>query len=137
MWEGTKLFNDVIPTLLNLKNFKLGILTNGMILHQRRKMAKSGILNFFSKENRKILTSSESIFGKPNNKPFEIILEKLNLTNKEVIMVGDTLESDILGANKMGITSVLLNRRKENYKNNPIKPNYEINNLEQVLEVIF
>ena len=67
----------------------------------------------------------------------EIILEKLNLTNKEVIMVGDTLESDILGANKMGITSVLLNRRKENYKNNPIKPNYEINNLEQVLEVIF
>ena len=137
MWEGTKLFDDVIPTLQNLKNMKLGILTNGMVLHQRRKMAKSGILNFFSKENRKILTSSDTIFGKPNNKPFEIILEKLNLTNKEVLMVGDTLESDILGANKMGITSVLVNRRKENYKNNTIRPNYEINNLEQVLEIIF
>jgi putative hydrolase of the HAD superfamily len=137
MWEGIKLFDDVIPTLQNLKNMKLGILTNGMILHQRRKMAKSGILNFFSKNNRKILTSSESILGKPNNKPFEVILNKLNLSNSEVLMVGDSLESDILGANKMGITSILLNRRNINYTNNSIKPNYEINNLEKILELIF
>ena len=52
-------------------------------------------------------------------------------------MVGDTLESDILGDNKMGITSVFLNRRKENYKNKSIRPSYEINNLEQLLDIIF
>ena len=136
MWEGIKLFDDVIPTLQHLKNIKLGILTNGMILHQRRKMAKSGILNFFSNQNRKILTSSESMFGKPNNKPFKIMLEKLNLSNNEVLMVGDNLESDILGANKLGITSVLVNRRKKIYINNQVKPNYEINNLKQILDLI-
>ena len=65
MWEGTKLFDDVIPTLEKLKNKKLGILTNGMVLHQRRKMAKSGILNFFSKENRKIVWCAASLGKAP------------------------------------------------------------------------
>ena len=50
--------------------------------------------------------------------------------------VGDNLESDILGANKLGITSVLVNRRKKIYINNQVKPNYEINNLKQILDLI-
>jgi len=135
MWEGIKTFDDVIPTLIKLKDIKLGVLTNGMDLHQRRKMAKAGILSFFSGANREIVTSSESIEGKPSKKPFEIILEKLGLSNDEVFMVGDRPESDILGANNMGITSILINREKQKFKNNFIVPNYEISNLKELLEI--
>ena len=37
MWSGIKAFEDVIPALSKLKDYKLGILTNGMQLHQRKK----------------------------------------------------------------------------------------------------
>ena len=48
MWEMIEAYDDVIPVLLKLKRLKLAVLTNGMAIHQRRKLAKSGLLYFFS-----------------------------------------------------------------------------------------
>ena len=95
MWSGIKTFSDVIPTLTKLKNFKLGILTNGMQIHQRRKISTAGILGIFSNKNTSIVTSSECSFGKPFEKPYKLICDKLSLNFSEIIMVGDRPEGDI------------------------------------------
>ena len=85
MWDGIKSFDDVIPTLTKLKKYKLGILTNGMQLHQRKKISISGLLSFFSTKNSEIVTSSECLEGKPYSKPYKYICKKLSLDLNEII----------------------------------------------------
>jgi FMN phosphatase YigB (HAD superfamily) len=47
---------------------------------------------------------------KPSRAFFEYILRDLNIDAKEIVMVGDDYEKDILGANKCGIYGVWLNQ---------------------------
>ena len=136
MWEMIEAYDDVIPVLLKLKRLKLAVLTNGMAIHQRRKLAKSGLLYFFSGKNRQILTSSEIKYGKPFPHGYEIIIKNFKLSKNEILMVGDRPEGDILGANKLGIKSVYINRENENISNNEFRPTYEINSMYELLEII-
>ncbi len=48
---------------------------------------------------------------KPSREFFTYILEDLELTIHEVVMVGDSFETDIVGANLMGIRAIWLNER--------------------------
>jgi len=52
------------------------------------------------------------IFGKPSIEFFNQALNKLNLTSSECIVVGDDFESDIQGANNVGIKSMLVRTGK-------------------------
>lgn len=45
---------------------------------------------------------------KPLPKPFDLILSRWNLPPESVIMVGDTLNADILGAHNVGMRGVLI-----------------------------
>ena len=47
---------------------------------------------------------------KPRAKGFEMAINLLDLKKEEVIMIGDQLYTDILGANRFGIKSILVNR---------------------------
>lgn len=42
---------------------------------------------------------------------FEDIMEKTGLSKEEMIMVGDSIESDIVGAEKAGVKGILIDRR--------------------------
>lgn len=48
------------------------------------------------------------LFGKPGAGIFEYVANKHNLTKQEILMVGDTIGTDILGANRFGCDSLLL-----------------------------
>ena len=136
MWSGIKAFEDVIPALFKHKDYKLGILTNGMQLHQRRKISTAGLSSFFSKKTSAIVTSSECLSGKPNEIPYKFICEKLELSYSEIIMIGDTLDGDIQGANNLGIKNVWINRKqikKDQFLENP---SFEINTLEELDEIL-
>ena len=58
-----------------------------------------------------IRTSAEAGCRKPHRQLFEDALNALNLFPQQCAMIGDTLDADIKGANKLGIHSVWLNRR--------------------------
>jgi ribonucleotide monophosphatase NagD (HAD superfamily) len=49
--------------------------------------------------------------GKPNPYMIEYVLSKYNLSSNETLIVGDTYESDIAMANKIGSNSVLVNSK--------------------------
>ena len=62
-------------------------------------------------------------FGKPDSQMFMYAFEQLqkvgNFKRNEILMVGDTLHTDILGGNKFGISTLLVlsgNTRAENYE---------------------
>ena len=45
---------------------------------------------------------------KPLREPFDLILSRWNMSPESVIMVGDTLNADILGAHNAGMQGILL-----------------------------
>ncbi|MFT3846103.1 MAG: TIGR01459 family HAD-type hydrolase [Lacibacter sp.] len=51
-------------------------------------------------------------FGKPDSQMFmfayDLIREKRTISKKEILMVGDTLHTDIIGGNKFGLDTVLV-----------------------------
>lgn len=47
--------------------------------------------------------------GKPRSKKYKKILELYNFKDTEIACIGDQLITDILGANKVGFTSILVN----------------------------
>ncbi len=57
---------------------------------------------------RKATGKNPVIMGKPNSYLIDIILEEHNLDKKDIVIVGDRLETDILTGKRMGITAVLV-----------------------------
>ena len=52
------------------------------------------------------------IIGKPSPHFFALALNDLNLSADEVVMIGDDIESDIIGARRMDIRGVLVKTGK-------------------------
>jgi putative hydrolase of the HAD superfamily len=72
--------------------------------------------------------------GKPDPTIFEHALEKMSLTKDEAIMVGDNLMTDILGASRVGMKSVWINRHDK--ERNEVIPDFEITHLEELYPIL-
>jgi HAD superfamily hydrolase (TIGR01458 family) len=80
------------------------------------------------------------LIGKPSSIYFHSALQMLGYqSNSEFIMIGDDIESDIIGAQKAGGKGLLIYTGKTKFplanKLN-IKPDYEAKNLRDVIEII-
>jgi putative hydrolase of the HAD superfamily len=65
-----------------------------------------------------IALSCDTGLLKSNKKSFSTILKKLKIKKTESIMVGDSMESDIKGAENAGIKAILVDRyNKREYEN--------------------
>lgn len=71
---------------------------------------------------------TESILiGKPAETFFKMALMDLNLPAENVMMIGDDIESDIIGANRLGISTCLVQTgkyRSEDLLKSKVKPDY-------------
>lgn len=106
-WSATRrknqrLMPDAVETLARLSNYSIGLLTNGAPDLQREKLAASGLGSFF----KAVAVSGEHGIGKPKPEIFQILLNELGVTASEAVMVGNSLERDIAGANAAGIPSI-------------------------------
>lgn len=100
---------DGLLQYLKNRDIKIVILTDLTSLIQYRKLIKLGISGMVDV----LITSEEAGEEKPSEKMFLLALEKLEISNNELIMVGDSFEKDILGAEKMGIEGVLFEKDQE------------------------
>lgn len=98
---------------------------------QYKKVEKLNLSDFCNN----IVTSEEVGKEKPNPEMFLLAIQKLNLKENEVCMIGDNFYKDILGASKLGIKSIWLNHefKKENYSNKIIT---EVNRFNEILNII-
>ena len=110
--KGHYLIDNALLTLTRLsKKYKIYIITNGVSFIQYRRIKEAKIEEFING----IFISEEIGFYKPNKEYFDYVLNDIGLSNKEVIVVGDSLTSDILGANNSNIDSILLDNN-DNFK---------------------
>ena len=57
------------------------------------------------------MTSEEAGKEKPDKKMFTLAMEKLNLFPEQIIMIGDSFQKDVKGAEAVGIHSILYNQK--------------------------
>ena len=130
--ERHVVFSDVEDSLTNLReNYRLALLTNGAPDLQREKIQGANLARFFDA----ILISGEVGIGKPDCRIFKIALDALAVSPSEAVMVGDSLARDILGAQRVGLKAVWLNR-SGNDATNQVTPDVQIENLSQIHELL-
>ena len=129
--EGNQLFEGVVDMLEKLhKTHKLYVASNGIGITQHTRLKNNDLNKYFEK----IFISEEIGSKKPDREFFEKIFDEVGVENKdEVLMIGDTLTSDILGANNIGIDSCLVDIHK--VESNDIIPTYTINKTIEILEL--
>lgn len=87
---------------LRQRGYRLGLLTNGVRWVQERRLARSGLNPFFTH----IVTSEEVGVGKPHPAMFLSILERFRAKPEDTLYIGDSYESDILGARAVGMATL-------------------------------
>ncbi|HVB24238.1 MAG TPA: HAD-IA family hydrolase [Ktedonobacteraceae bacterium] len=102
------LFDDVLSTLAELqrRGFQLGVVTNrhwgGAIFQED--LQTLGLLDYF--DPRHMAISIDLGIRKPNPAIFLHVLRALDIPPQEAAMVGDSLRSDILGAQLLGLFTI-------------------------------
>jgi len=132
-----KPYDDTLPTLTRLKSsgYKIGVITDGLSVKQWEKLVRLGLQDMFDI----VLVSEEAGVEKPDPLIFEKACEELEVLCEDCIYVGDRLDTDILGANKAGMTSVRLLRGKyKDLKPQGLqeRPDFEIKRMEELLEIL-
>jgi len=106
----THLFDGTIELLSHLKtNFDLHLITNGFDEVQHFKVRNSGLDSFFGQ----VFTAEKVGYKKPHPKIFEIALQNTVTAPDAALMIGDSLEADILGAQALGMQAIHFNSHHE------------------------
>lgn len=116
------MIDGVEEMISELTDYRLAILTNGFTIAQHARIAGSPLRDTFEA----IIASEETGYKKPQPEIFEYTFQKLGITDpSRVLMIGDSLTSDIQGGINAGIDTCWFNPdRRENQTD--IQPTYEI-----------
>jgi len=110
--------------------------TNGTKVAQVKKLNKSGLVDLLDD----VFISEDIGVEKPDIKFFEHVWDVIGQYEAdEVLIVGDSLTSDMQGGNNAGIRCCWYNPKgldNANDNANCVKVDYEIRNLQEVLEII-
>ncbi len=98
-----------ICRFLKDKGYDLYIITNGIANTQARRLERSCLLPFFTK----VFVSETIGFQKPMKEFFTHALNNIQEKDKEkILVIGDSLSSDIKGAENAGLDYIWYNHRK-------------------------
>jgi putative hydrolase of the HAD superfamily len=80
-----------------------------------------------------ILTSAACSYRKPHPRIFELAMAHWDIPAREIAMVGDSLEADIRGAQRLGIFAVWITRRVSQTANRRgVQPDAEVQTLHEL-----
>jgi FMN phosphatase YigB (HAD superfamily) len=127
-------FNDTRPALEILRDqgHDLRIISNAdMDLYKQ--LARMKLSSFFKPS----ITSYEARSYKPSRRIFLKALDMAHCTADDAVMVGDSIESDIAGASRVGMTTLLIDRDLATRPLSTrvhVRPDYLISDLREIGE---
>jgi putative hydrolase of the HAD superfamily len=125
----TNLFEGAQKVLAYLqKKYTLHIISNGFKETTLTKMDLSGLNPYFTN----VIISEEVGVNKPDKAVFEYALQKAQANKQESIMIGDSLEADIYGAQDFGMKAIFFNPLK---KEKPADVPEQITHLEELINL--
>lgn len=125
-----ELMPGAIEILEYLKpKYSLHIITNGFREVQDVKLEVSGLGKYFDR----IFISELIGVQKPDTYFFEYAVRSLNASKKECLVIGDSYEADILGAQNFGLDHVFYNVNKEKHDKSVMYEIYALDQLKSIL----
>ena len=94
---------------LQAKGYRLFAASNSFGNLQRSRLEKAGILKYF--EDTYI--SMDIGYDKPDIRFYQEALRRCGLQAKEVLMIGDSMTTDVIGAQKAGMDALFFDRQKD------------------------
>ncbi|MEX2425328.1 MAG: HAD family hydrolase [Thermomicrobiaceae bacterium] len=113
------------------KQTRIGMITNGPSDIQRQKIELLEIGDLFPF----ILVSEEVEMWKPDPRIFQRAMELGQAEPAETVYIGDNPGHDIAGAKASGVTSIWVNRSEREWPGDE-RPDFEINNLRQIVSIL-
>jgi HAD superfamily hydrolase (TIGR01549 family) len=132
---GRRPFDDAIDTLetLRTRGLRLACVTNRVFSGPAffDEVDALGLTPHFDV----LVASCDVGFMKPHQKIFLHALERLGVTPREAVMVGDSLRADVAGAQALGMTAVWRKPRKPFEEPDGIQPHFTIDELRELLDL--
>jgi len=126
------LLQEAEQLLLKLRDqFRLGIITNGISTVQRKRLKISGLESWFDP----IIISYDYGISKPDTAIFDIAVEKTGLPRESHLFIGDSITSDMAGADRAGIDFCWFNPGSQKAPEQYCFK-YEIRELTELLEIL-
>lgn len=132
--EGSYLVEGAEEVVRSLHSRGVGLvlITNGLKEVQRPRIAKSTIGEYFVD----LVVSGEVGVAKPDPRIFEIAFERMGHPRQEdVLIVGDSLTSDIRGGNAVGIDTCWFNPTQK-VCDQDVDVRYEIRRLDELPAIV-
>lgn len=131
LWNKNKLLAKPFPETMEVleelkeKGYKLVMLSNTDCFSIEEIMEKYDLRKYFDE----IVLSYQVKMLKNNPRIFQKVLGEMGVSKEEAVMVGDSIESDIIGAKKAGIDAILVDRTETRDFKPKIKDLRELKNF--------
>ena len=111
------------------QHYQLHILTNGFAEVQAIKLQSAGLTDYFTT----VVASDTTGHKKPYRPVFDYTLQRINADSRSCVMIGDSLETDILGAKCAGIDQIFYNPHRSTHDESVT---YEIACLSELRDIL-
>ena len=98
----------------------------------RMHMTSNGFRDYFDT----IILSEDAGVNKPSPQYFDYALRQSGAMRESTLMIGDNLQTDILGALNAGIDALLFNRWDVDVSESPQAPTCVVSSLREIMEIL-
>ena len=114
---------------LKQKGYRMHMASNGFHEVQYKKLAACGLRDYFDT----IILSEDAGANKPSKQYFDYALQVSGASRETTLMIGDNLQTDILGALGCGLDAMLFNRWQEAPSD---IPTYTVATLREIMDIL-
>lgn len=131
LYDEIEMVDEIEDLLSYLSNkYQIYAASNGIYDMQINRLKKSNLDKYF----KDIFVSDKMGYEKPDKRFFEKIMNITKYSNKNLIMIGDSIKSDIIGAKNSGIKSIYFN--KGNKKISDKDFTYQVKKLSEIKKIL-
>ena len=117
---------------LRQQGYRMHMCSNGFHEVQYKKLAACGLKDYFDT----IILSEDAGFNKPSPQYFDYAFRQSGASWETTLMIGDNLQTDILGALASGIDALLFNRWEVDVNDAPQSPTFVVSSLYDIMKIL-
>ena len=117
---------------LKQRGYRMHMCSNGFHEVQYKKLDACGLRDYFDT----IILSEDAGVNKPSKAYFDYALKVSGASRETTLMIGDNLQSDILGALNAGLDAMLFNRWEIKPDDFPQTPTFVVQRLRDIIQIL-